>query len=222
LLVTRHGVYRRGEGAEPTEILLKILVVKDSLSKYVGAHVVPAKGVGDDRYAVEKLRRDILWLGYSKVILKADNEPSIVALLGEVLKGLKVEVLDQAASAAPPAYDSKANGSVENAVRLVQGLLRTLKLCLERRLRHRIPADHAVMTWLVHHTAWLLTVTSRGLDGLTAYERLRGRPWSRRMACFGEICLAKLGKAALTKEEVPKLAARWCRGVFLGYDRYKN
>jgi len=33
LLVTQHGICSRAEGAEPSEILLKILVVKDSLSK---------------------------------------------------------------------------------------------------------------------------------------------------------------------------------------------
>ena len=42
------------------------------------------------------------------------------------------------------------------------------------------------------------------------------------MVCFGEMCLAKLNKDALSKEEVPKLAARWCRAIFLGYDRESN
>ena len=222
LIVTKRGIYRRTESVEASEMLLKILVVKDAKSKYIGAHVVPVKGPGEDRYAAEKLRRDILWLGYSRVILRADNEPAIVAVVAEALKGLKVDVVDQAASSAPPAYDSKANGSIEHAVRLVQGLLRTLKLCLERRLLHSIPADHAIMAWLVQHTAWLLTVQSRGQDGFTAYERLRGKPWSRRMACFGETCLAKLHKGDIGKEEVPKLAARWCRAVLLGYDRDTN
>ena len=160
LLVTRHGVFRQAELSEGNRkaILLKILVLKDAKSKFVSAHVVPTKGLGEDRYAAEKLRRDVLWLGYPRIILKSDNEPSLVAVTKEVLKALKVEVLDQSAAAAPPAYDSKANGSVENAVKLVQGLLRTLKECLEKRIRHRIPPDHAIMAWLVHHTAWLLTV----------------------------------------------------------------
>ena len=123
LLVTRSGILRKDELGEGShEIILKILVVKDSKSKFVGAHVVPVKGLGEDRYAAEKVRRDVTWLGYSRVILKSDNEPAIVAVTREVLKGLRVEVLEQAASAVPPAYDSKANGSVENAVKLVQGL----------------------------------------------------------------------------------------------------
>ena len=42
------------------------------------------------------------------------------------------------------------------------------------------------------------------------------------MLCFGETCLAKLTKNALSTDEVPKLAARWCRAVFVGYDRETN
>ena len=125
-------------------------------------------------------------------------------------------MLEQAASVAPPAYASKSSGSVENAVKLVQGLLRTLKVCLERRLKHRIPAEHAIMASLVQHAAWLLTVQSRGPDGRTAYERLRGKAWSKRMACFGEVCLAKMGKHELGKEEGSQARCEVVQGRFLG------
>ena len=72
------------------------------------------------------MRRDILWKGNPKVVVKTDNEPGIEVVLSEVLKGLKVEVV-QAAADHPPPYDSKASGSVENAVRQVQGMVRTIK-----------------------------------------------------------------------------------------------
>ena len=146
LLVTKKGIKLRGQ-AQPGEILMKILVVKHSKSKIVNAHVVKSKGVEDDGCAVEKLKRDILWLGYRNVILKSDNEAAIVALLREALRGLRVEVdgPDQAGEAHPAPYDSKGNGSVENAVRQVQGLLRTVKRCLEVRLRRMIPVTHPVM-----------------------------------------------------------------------------
>ena len=105
LIVTRRGVFQREEIAagDQGDILMKILVVKDASSKFIGAHLVPQKGLGEDRYAAENIRRDILWLGYSRIILKSDNEPAIVAVTKEVLKTLKVEVLEQAASVAPPA-----------------------------------------------------------------------------------------------------------------------
>ena len=222
LLVTKKGIFTRDEVIERSSILMKILVVKDDKSKYIGAHVVPVKGAGDDRYAAEKMRGDIQWMGYSRVLLRSDNEPAIVSVLTDVLKGLKVDVVDQTAATQPPAYDSKANGSIENAVRLVQGHLRTMLGCLESRVQRRIPRDHPIMAWLVKHVAWLITVRSRSRDGRTAYERLRGKPFSRRMVGFGELCLAKLTKQHIAHDPVPKLAARWCRALFLGYDRDTN
>ena len=62
LLVTKEGLKRRGEVAEHAETLLKRLVVKDSLSKMISAHVVSVNGAGSDSYATEKLKGDIAWL----------------------------------------------------------------------------------------------------------------------------------------------------------------
>ena len=191
LLVTKKGVRQQGQLLPGEVVLLKILVVKDSKSKVISAHVVKCKGVDDNGYAVEKLKRDILWFGYRSVILKSDNEPAIVVLLREVLRGMRVsvedeeKVPDQAAEAHPAPYDSKGNGSVENANRQVQGLIRTLKRCLEVRLKQRIPVDHPLMAWLVKHAAWVLTTRVRGKDGQTAYERLRGKPFARKSIGFG-------------------------------------
>ena len=231
LVVTRKGVFLKG-AVEESKVVLKILVVKDSQSKFIGAHVVSTKGAGADRYAVEKLRGDIAWLGYTKVTLKSDNEAAIVKLLTETLKGLRIEAradeplpssqgpgLEQATEAHPPAYDSKANGSVENAVRQVQGLLRTLKLCLEARIGKRIPTEHPLMAWLVRFTSWLLSVRVRGQDGKTAYERLRGKPFARRLVAFGEVCLGKFATKGPSHDEDGKLRPRWFKGIFLGYDR---
>ena len=188
LLVTRRGIHTRLEECD-SEILLKILVVKDSLSRTICAHTVPCKGVGSDGYAVEKLKRDILWLGYSRVTLKSDNERAIVALMREALRSIKVDVVDQASEAHPASYDSKHSGSVENAVKLVQGLVRTFKADVEKQIKKRIPATHPLMSWMVEHAAWILTVRLRGQDGHTAYERIWGKPFSRPMVSFGEAVL---------------------------------
>ena len=98
-------------------------------------------------------------------------------------------------------------------------MIRTIKDCLESRIQQRIPAEHAVMSWMTQHAAWILTTRARSSDGKTAYEYLRGEPFSKRMVGFGEVCLAKLDKAALAKDDVPKFAARWTRAVWLGYER---
>ena len=90
LIITKSGVYLEGE-ASSEEALSKILVCKDFMSKYIFAHAVSVKGAGFDRYAIEKLKNDIAWLGYSRVILRSDNGPAIIELLRETLKDLKVD-----------------------------------------------------------------------------------------------------------------------------------
>ena len=116
----------------------KLLIVKDSLSRAVVANAVPQKGVDAKRYAVDIIVNNVLWFGYSKVILKSDNEPVIIKLLKDALATLKVSGLEQAGEEHSPPCDSQANGSVENAIKLVKCRLRTLKLCLESRIGKRI------------------------------------------------------------------------------------
>ena len=114
-------------------------------------------------------------------------------MLVELLRGLKVESTEQVVEVHPAPCDSKGNGSVENAIRQVQGLVRTMKRCLEVRLRRRIPVDHPVMAWLVKHAAWVLASRVRGIDGKTSCDKLRGTPFSRKgfsFACRWRQCFA--------------------------------
>ena len=117
---------------------IKILVVYDSKSRSVFGHVVPQKGIDPKRYAVDMIVEDILWLGYSEIVLKTDNEVAIVKLLKETLAACKVAGIEQVAEEHPPPYDSQSNGAAENAVKQLRGRLRTMVLCLEKRLGKRI------------------------------------------------------------------------------------
>ena len=71
---------------------------------------------------------DVLWLGYSNVLLKSDIEPAIVKLLKGALATLKVSGVAQAGEDHSPPYDSQANGAVEAAVKQVKARIRTMKL----------------------------------------------------------------------------------------------
>eukprot|EP00974_Lingulodinium_polyedra_P061448 5929748-Lingulodinium_polyedra.AAC.1 len=59
-----------------------ILVVKDRETKSVAAHLLPRKGA--DPYSVARVVQDIKNTGYKRIILKSDQEPSIMALKQEV------------------------------------------------------------------------------------------------------------------------------------------
>ena len=95
--VVNHEQYiAAGEGAA------KVLVVRDSRSKSVFAHIVPAKGVDERGFSVDALVDDVKWLGYVRVTLKSDNEPAIVKLLTESLRELRIHGLEQASLTVAP------------------------------------------------------------------------------------------------------------------------
>ncbi len=72
--------------------LVKLLMVKDSNTQCCFAYVVPRKGVDPDGFAVSRVVNSTLWLGHSRVILRGDNEPALMALISQALKVLKVEL----------------------------------------------------------------------------------------------------------------------------------
>ena len=69
-------------------------------------------------------------------------------------------------------------------------------MALEDQLKSKIPATHAVMHWLVGHAADLFTWRIRGVDGLTAYQRARGKPFTYTLIAFGERCNFKFNSKA--------------------------
>ena len=225
LFATKNGkILSREEllADDSEELSLKFLVAKDSWTKAIFAHVVDKKGVDEQNYIIDRLMEDLKWLGFSRVSLRSDHEPAIVQVLKRALITARVEVLDdegkppeQVTEEHPARYDSKSAGDIEVAVRDVKGLLTANKLCLEDRIKRRIPTDHVLLTWLVEFVAWVLTTRRRGEDGLTAYQRARGRDYVKRQLGFAEVVLHKLPRKG---PRVPAdLEGGWQLGVILGY-----
>ena len=136
MFLTAKDLYTRKEWAECDEkniderLVLKVLVVRDMRSKSLFAHAVAAKGSDANGYAAQCIVDDVVWLGYSRVILKSDNEPAIVRLLKDSLKALRVEGMDRACEEHPPPYDPQSNGGIEIGVKLVKGQMRTMRSSL--------------------------------------------------------------------------------------------
>ena len=146
---------------------LKVIVVKDTRSKSVLASAVPQKCIDQKPCAVDAIVESVLWLGYSRVIFKSDNEPFITKLLQESLAALKVNGIDQSSEDNPPPYDPQENEAVSVAVKQLKARLNTLNLCLERRLGQIIPPKHPITVWLAAHRAALIRYRARGVDGKT-------------------------------------------------------
>ena len=69
----------------------------------------------------------------------------------------------------------------------------------------------AILAWLVEYCVVLLNLFHRGEphDGMTPYQRLRGRPWRIEIPHFGE-CVEFMRRTR------HKFQRRWAIGIFLG------
>ena len=102
---------------------------------------------------------------------------------------------------------------------LIRGLFRTLKLALEARIEKSIPIGHALVPWLIEHTALLLNIKSSGQDGLTPWARVRGRPFSQQILCYAEQVLYKLPSKGPLSQPYGNMGAQQFEGMFVGYNR---
>eukprot|EP00969_Alexandrium_andersonii_P337801 14929110-Alexandrium_andersonii.AAC.1 len=66
-----------------------------------------------------------------KVLLKTDSEPALVDLRAGVAEKFGLRAVTEA----PPAHERQPNGSVENAVKQLKGLIRALTLALQARIQ---------------------------------------------------------------------------------------
>ena len=76
----------------------------------------------------------------------------------------------------------------------------------------RFGVKHPMFSWLVLHTADVLTKFHVGRDGRTAYENIKGRVYFGLMLEFGATVLHKVS----VKVEGGVMADRWIEGVGLG------
>lgn len=144
-----------------------ILVAHDNKIECIRAWVVPFKG---GRIGV--FHRVCHWLNYfgqNKVILKADQGPAIIdlqkAIEDERAKAIEETMththstrnMEHEMETGPfsivldksPVGESQANGAVGNAIRRIQGEVRTVKLATEDALKAQIATNLPIWQWLV-------------------------------------------------------------------------
>ena len=169
----------------------KCLVVRCFASKAVFGHVIPCKGLDEDNFVVKLVIEDLSWLGHTRLILKSDQERALVALVTQAAMAMRYKV-DEVPSVAvehSAKYDSQASGGTEVGVKLLRGLFRSVKLCLEARINMEIPVDHPMIASMMEHASLLLNALVRGTDGLTAWKRVRGRSFGQPLVGIGESVL---------------------------------
>ena len=198
-----------GDGSEPASET-PILVAKCRYTKFIWAIPVPSKGV-ENMHGSTALLEAVKETGYRRLILKSDQEPSIIALCRSVRDGFHGDIVLENA---PKESHEKSNGEAENAVKLVAGMARTLHE--ELKLRGvTVGSRHPLLAWLVAHCGSLLSLFGRGgelNDGHTPYQRLQGKEWRVALPPFGEV-------VEYRRRTKDKLEGRWRDGIFLGVKR---
>ena len=113
--------------------------------------------------------------------------------------------------------ESASNGRAERTVQAVEDLLRTLKSALEARIKTRIPAEHAIMRWLVEHVATILNRYSVNKEGVTPFFAFHGKRSAEKLVEFGEKVFFYVPRKARAK-----LDHRWRLGTFVGLSTSSN
>ena len=182
-------------------------------------HVVPSKETTRDKFAAERVVEDIVFLGHTRVVLRSDNEPALLVLIGDALKGLRIQQLDSVASEGSVPHDPQTAGAAEVAVRNLKCQVRAMHLTLDRFLERHVPVTHPLIAWLVEYAAFVRMTGVIGRDGKSAYARVRGTEHSLRLPFFGERVRFKgrSREGGVAGENI-----RWSEGIYVGVHRRTN
>ena len=155
------------------------------------------------------VKKGLLDLGiHGEVTLRADGEAALLDLLRAVAEQRRPRTLVERG----PRDDGQANGRGERAVRSVEEITRTLKADLEIRTSTPIDPHSGTFEWLLRHGTDLLNKRQPGTDGLTAWHRLRGRPYGGELLQFGSSVLHRLSGRVVGGV----LVDRWHKGTWIG------
>ena len=137
-----------------------MLICRDS--RYGQTGVTCCERIGPTAYSISFLVGFIKDLGFRRIILKCDNEPSTKALQDAVIHAcVGVEVIPQG----PPEGVHMANGRVEMAVREVKRQCRTLRISAEQNTSVRIADDSPLLTWFLRFAAQVMNKMRICKDG---------------------------------------------------------
>ena len=170
--------------------LLTVLIARVYPWKMTFGVAVDVKG--RDEAAIKRLASFIKACGLHQFNYRSDQEKSLLALVEEAiaLSGREARAAndEEVVNAAPELSsvgESQSNGKAERGVQLVEDLIRTLKSAFEARICRRLSSTHPVMLWMVEYASVLLSKSSVGNDGRTAFQRLHGKRAHEKLVEFG-------------------------------------
>ncbi len=175
--------------------------------------MLPSKST-EHPYATRWLAANVELSGHKEAILKSDGEPAVLKMKKQVMEKIAKEngiilVLEE-----KPIRDAKSNPDAESANNIAAGLLRCHKAQLDEKLQHMVASDHPIVSWLTMYCGVLYNTTHGGSDGLTPFERARGRRMGRPLCMFGERVLYM--PVPMGNDKKAKMEPSYVPGIFLG------
>ena len=162
-----------------------ILVGKCNKSHWVSAEVLPCKGTGN-RHCLNMMAALWILVGYARLLSKIDQEPAIQDLRNKSSALAKADHGIQIVPEDSPTYESPSNGFTENACGAVKATVRVLKHAAEELHGIVIGHEHAILPFMVRYAAASMNRFHLGADGMTAWFRLKQKPYRRALPRFSE------------------------------------
>ena len=201
-----------------------IIVMTDESTGMKCSRLLTKKGIGQDGendwFILEACAELKSW-GHAggeggHIILKADGEPALCALRDAIARLHGGQVVPEQSARG----ESQSNSMAEQSNQVIGEFVRVFKLQIDENTSLKLDQTFNIYSWMIRWAGMLISRFSVGLDGRTAYERLRGRLCKVPVVPFGEYVIYKEmreGKARKSKIEVEDRD-----GVFLGHARNSN
>eukprot|EP00959_Pyramimonas_sp_CCMP1952_P066751 1393434-Pyramimonas_sp.AAC.1 len=108
---------------------------------------------GPAEYAVAVTTAAMRMWGLDRVLLGADGEPAVEALV----RAVQLARDDETVPRSGPRRDPKNKGAIENANKMVEGMLHTLRASGESRYSTKLTLNHWTMGWMIRLSGWILS-----------------------------------------------------------------
>ena len=207
---TKDGELRKEEGAGNNARLHTVLNGVCSETLWPLCVYLPSKATrGNCEYTLRCVEIWINNLNHPHVIIRTDNEPSILLLANKLQQRLGPERVTLQSS---PKYDPQSLGLIEGRNGFFAGLVRThLSVLQERYPELQMNAENKLFPWLLKYLSWALPrYYVQPNNQLTSYRLVRGVEYGGETGVFGEVVLAKIPRTS------NKAKSRWVLCVWVG------
>ena len=116
-----------------------------------------------------------------------------------------------------PVGSHQSNGMAESRVKVIEGIVRTMRSSLERKLNISIVPAAPIVPWMVRHGAFVTTRYTVRPSGRTPYEELYMTQYTSPVLMFAESVLARK-----IVENTGKFVSSWESGLWLGRSTTTN